>query len=297
MVPSLWPDPTGRHKEPVAFRMPALKGSWAVCTEGLTHPHTGKIRPIVFDHALAEGRDDVVLAHLNHRLVQMCLRLLRAEVWAAGDNRKLHRVTARIVPEAALDLPAVVAHGRVVLIGGDGHRLHEEIIATGGVLRGDRFARFNVGGVRAVLDAATGETVPEAMQAHLAGLWPRHADALQSALRVRMTDLIDGMQRLLRERAAREIKDSAAILDELRKNILDELQEPEVAQLALFTTEEHEQLRRNIDSLRARADEIPAEIERERRAIEARYADPTPDLFPICVTYLVPERIARQRGP
>jgi SMC interacting uncharacterized protein involved in chromosome segregation len=118
---------------------------------------------------------------------------------------------------------------------------------------------------------------------------------LQSALRVRMTELIDGMQRLLRERAAREIKDSAAILDELRKNILDELNEPEVAQLALFT-EEREQLRRNLDSLRARADEIPAEIERERRAIEARYADPMPHLFPICVTYLVPERIARQEG-
>jgi hypothetical protein len=135
------------------------------------------------------------------------------------------------------------------------------------------------------------------MQARLADLWPRHAEALQSALRVRMADLVDGMQRLLRERAAREIKDSAAILTELRKNILDELNEPEVAQLALFTTEEQEQLRRNIDSLRARANEIRAEIERERRAIEARYADPTPHLFPICVTYLVPERIARQRGP
>jgi hypothetical protein len=191
--------------------MPALKGSWATCTEGLGHPHTGKIRPIVFDHALAEGRDDVVLAHLNHRLVQMCLRLLRAEVWATGDNRKLHRVTARIVPDAALDVPAVVAHGRVVVIGGDGHRLHEEIIAAGGVLRRDRFARLNVGEVRAVFDATTGEPVSEAMQARLADLWPRHAEALQSALRVRMTERIDGMQLLLRERAAREIKDKLRV--------------------------------------------------------------------------------------
>ena len=33
---------------------------------GLAHPHTGQIRPIVFDHNLVRNRDDVVLVHLNH---------------------------------------------------------------------------------------------------------------------------------------------------------------------------------------------------------------------------------------
>jgi hypothetical protein len=65
-----------------AFHLPPLKSSWAACAEGLEHPHTKVIRPIVFDPDLARRRDDVVLAHLNHRLVQMCLRLLRAEVWS-----------------------------------------------------------------------------------------------------------------------------------------------------------------------------------------------------------------------
>ena len=80
--------------------MPALSGSWARCLEGLRHPHTQQIRPITFDHDVAKGRDDVVLVHLNHRLVQMCLRLLRAEVWAQDDVKKLHRVTVRSVPDA-----------------------------------------------------------------------------------------------------------------------------------------------------------------------------------------------------
>jgi len=75
-VPGLWPDPR-RERCPV-FDVPPLPGSWQQCAEGLRHPHTGKVRPIVFDHALAHGRDDVVLAHLNHRLVQMTLRLLRS---------------------------------------------------------------------------------------------------------------------------------------------------------------------------------------------------------------------------
>jgi hypothetical protein len=38
------------------------------------------VRPITFDHGVAGGRDDVVLVHLNHRRVQMCLRLLRSWV-------------------------------------------------------------------------------------------------------------------------------------------------------------------------------------------------------------------------
>jgi hypothetical protein len=40
--------------------------------------------------------------------------------------------------------------------------------------------------------------------------------------------------------------------------------------------------------------EIPSEIERETAAIKARYADPQPRMFPVAVTFLVPERCATQ---
>ena len=79
--PGNWPTsrrsfPVKHHPGKPVFTLPALKGSWAACAEGLEHPHTKDIRPITFDHAVAKGRDDVVLVHLNHRLVQMSLRLL-----------------------------------------------------------------------------------------------------------------------------------------------------------------------------------------------------------------------------
>ena len=70
------------------FRLPALSGSWGLCAEGLRHPHTGEVRPIVFDHALlAEAREDVVLVHLNHRLVQMSLRLCGPKSGRARGRR------------------------------------------------------------------------------------------------------------------------------------------------------------------------------------------------------------------
>jgi hypothetical protein len=45
--------------------------------------------------------------------------------------------------------------------------------------------------------------------------------------------------------------------------------------------------------MRARLKEIPAEIERETAAIQARYANPQARLFPVAVTFLVPEKLAR----
>jgi molecular chaperone DnaK (HSP70) len=45
------------------------------------------------------------LIDTRRRLVQMCLRLLRGEVWASHGKKRLHRATARIVPDAASTRP------------------------------------------------------------------------------------------------------------------------------------------------------------------------------------------------
>lgn len=90
LQPAVLRDPDGPDNTRPAidvYYVPALRGSWAACKEGLEHPYTHLERPIVFDHASAQGRDDVVLAHLNHRLVAMSLRLLRAEIWSPDSNR------------------------------------------------------------------------------------------------------------------------------------------------------------------------------------------------------------------
>jgi ERCC4-related helicase len=276
-----------------AFQLPALSGSWAVCAGGLAHPHSGEIRPIVFDHALARRRDDVVLAHLNHRLVQMALRLLRAEVWSPQGRQGLYRVTARQVPDALLDTPAVIAHARLVVIGGDSHRLHEEVITAGGVIRQGRYRRFEtMGEMEKLLTAVTDKPASEAMQQRLAGLWPDLRPQLERSLEVRQQNLINGMKRQLQQREEKERRDIEAILTELAQAIEKELAAPGYKQLELFSDNERSQLRSNISALQARLDEIPAEIEAEQAVIRGRYADPQPRLFPVAVTFLVPERLA-----
>lgn len=289
--PALIPCPD--HPGKPVFVLPALKGTWAACAEGLEHPHTKEIRPITFDHALADGRDDVVLAHLNHRLVQMSLRLLRAEVWSVKGRKRLNRITVRLVPNHSLSTPAVIAHARLVVIGGDSHRLHEEIITAGGVIKEGRFTRLGVTEVEKLLAEAGNDEAYEPMQKRLLEMWDRIASPLAQSLEVRMKDRTSGLQKKLTERSDKEAHDIEAILTELKKAIETELDEPEYEQLTLFDEPEKEQFERNRDFLRARVKAIPDEIEHETAAIRARYADPQPRMFPVAVTFLVPERIKK----
>ncbi|MBY8854078.1 hypothetical protein K7G98_39950, partial [Saccharothrix sp. MB29] len=56
------------------FTLPELPGAWASArNDGLHHPVTGQERPVSFDQEAVGGRTDVVLLHLGHRLVQMCM--------------------------------------------------------------------------------------------------------------------------------------------------------------------------------------------------------------------------------
>ena len=289
----IWPDPDCKLKSCPVFHLPPLRGSWAECVHGLEHPHSRKIRPVVFDHEIAHGRDDVVLVHLNHRLVQMSAQLLRAEVWSRDSYKKLNRVTARTVSNMALEFPAVVAHARIVLIGTDGHKLHEEIVTAGGIIREGRFSRLNVGQVRDALAAQTDHMPGEKASNKLKALWPKLSPSVQSALETRMDDLHKSMQRLLRERARKETADLKAIMEELARSIEGQLKETD-PQLYFegLAPPEKEQLERNMSNLKVRLEQIPKEIEQETALIAKRFESPKARLFPVAITFLVPERLA-----
>jgi superfamily II DNA or RNA helicase len=288
--PQLQPASVPNQNGSKAFRMPPFVGTWAACAEGLAHPHTGQRRLVTFDHELIEGRDDVVLVHLEHRLVQMCLRLLRAEIWAPDSTKRLQRVTVGIVPDTQLDTPAVVAHARLVVIGEDRHRLHEEIVRAGGVVRGGRFARLNVGQIDSALEHVREELPPASILDDLRDVWAKVEDPLVQALDARKSDRMQYLTNTLERRRDKEAEDMTRILEELKSYIEAELaKEPRPEQMELWVQAEREQLRRDVDALRRRIDAIPGEIEREAETIRRRYSDPDARLFPVAVTFLVPE--------
>jgi hypothetical protein len=277
------------------FRMPAFSGSWGRCTEGLRHPHTQQIRPITFDHAVATGRDDVVLVHLNHRLVQMCLRLLRAEVWAQDDVKKLHRVTVRSVPVALIDGPAVVVISRLVVTGGNHHRLHEELTVAGGYLGDKSFRREEgVTKVQQWLDQATPLTAADSLFDAIRVRFDRAQSAILQAVDARSKDRLKFLTNTLQSRKQQEVTDIDTVLNELEKAIQAELKkDQQPAQLFLFSEDERTQIRRDTAALEARLARIPAERQQEAEAIETRYAKLNDRTFPVAVIFLVPASAAQ----
>lgn len=279
----------------LVFKMPPLSGSWARCLEGLRHPHTQKIRPITFDHAVAKGRDDVVLVHLNHRLVQMCLRLLRAEVWAQDDVKKLHRITFRTVPDDQIDGMAVAVISRLVITGGNHHRLHEELTVSGGYLRDQNFRREeSVTRVQQWLDEANPIRASDSLFDAVRARFERSQSSILQSVDARSKDRLKYLSNTLLGRKQHEIENITAVLDELGKAIQAELkkdQQPE--QLSLFSEDERTQLRRDKAALEARLARIPIERIQEAQAIEARYDNFVDRTFPVAVVFLVPESVAR----
>ena len=114
---------------------PALRAGWERTVTGLADPLDGHLRPLTFDAKVAEDRDDVVLAHLEYPLVAQSTRLLRSAIW--GGRAALNRVAAvRFAPppEAGVNGRLVAVFARLVLVGADGRRLHEEIILSGRIV-------------------------------------------------------------------------------------------------------------------------------------------------------------------
>ncbi|WP_315783146.1 DISARM system SNF2-like helicase DrmD [Bradyrhizobium sp. SZCCHNPS1003] len=276
------------------FEMPSLTGSWSRCGEGLHHPHTGKIRPITFDHAVAKGRDDVVLVHLNHRLVQMCLRLLRAEVWAQNDVKKLHRVDVRALPSSMVDDLAVAVISRLVVTGGNHHRLHEELTVAGGFLKDNAFGReTRVTQVNDWLDKAVSIEATDRLFEGLKQRFERSLEGIQLAIEARSRERLRNLENSLEAREQQEIANITAVLDELERAITAELRkEDEPEQLDWIKTlheDERLQVRRDIDGLKHRLARIPAEKQEEIEAIRKRFARYQVNTFPVAVILLVPE--------
>jgi hypothetical protein len=129
----------------------------------------------------------------------------------------------------------------------------------------------------------------------LARDWPTVADALLVALTRRQQDRTESLQGLLARRAEEDAAAVAEVLGELERSIHAELAAAASTlqlQLPVFAADERAQAEHDLDALRRRLEEIPAETEAEVALVQRRYAEPTPRLFPAAVEVCVPEHLA-----
>ncbi|MEW1867225.1 DISARM system SNF2-like helicase DrmD [Streptomyces caelestis] len=287
------------------WTVPPLSGTWERATRGLAHKlRPAEQRPVTFDPQVAAlGRDDVVLTHLKHPLVALSTRLLTAAVWNA-DTVGLHRVTAVVTDDPAVETALVSAYARYVLVGNDGTRLHEEILYAGGWF-GDtgRFRRWESvrtqGAVlaRALTDGT--EAAPDLRRAY-AEAWPRLEKPLHDSLNARARERGASLESALAARHTEEENRIQATLDRFEATLRAKLKEEgddANEQIALFgtrevTTAEQRQYREDRERWQARIEGLGAERDRELAAIAARYREPSSHLFPVAVVFVIPAKEA-----
>ncbi len=299
-----------KHPADGPYDVPPLTSSWSRATEGLTEKLVATEQgrrgeqprqlPVTFDPKVAEGRDDVVLAHLNHPLVSMSTGLLRSAV--SNENTGLHRVTAVVSDDPELEDVLVGAYSRFVLVGADGVRLHEEVLYAGGwAPESGRFRRLeNLTTLGGIMDRALtdGSPVPPPVWNRVVQRWPRVRDGLLSAIDWRTRTRQESLLRTLANREKAERERINTVIDQfsatLRAKLAEDDDEDALFSLAdaAKTKEERAQYRRDRQKWQARLEELATERERELGVIAERYREQDPHSSPVAVVVVVPKREA-----
>ncbi|MFF5992768.1 DISARM system SNF2-like helicase DrmD [Prauserella flavalba] len=309
---ALRPHRDDKHLAEGLFEVPTLTGSWVRASEGLLEKFSGtgeegkrdraaapRQLPVTFDQEVARGRDDVVLAHLNHPLVAMSTRLLRTAV--SNDDVGLRRVTAVVSDDPALEDVLVGAYSRFVLVGADGVRLHEEVLYAGGwAPESGRFRRLeNLTTLGGILDRALTEGTPVSppVWRRVAERWPRVSDGLLNAIDWRSRTRLDSLQNRLAQREQDKRDRINHVLDQFSATLRAKLAEDD-DENALFSrtdakpAEELAQYRRDRQMWQQRLDGLDQERDRELAAITARYSHQEHHRFPVAVVFVIPKREA-----
>jgi hypothetical protein len=281
---------------------PDLRAGWERTVTGLADPLSGVPRPLTFDPALAEGRDDVVLAHLEHPLVAQATRLLRSAIW--GGRTPLHRLAAvrvTLPEEADIDGVLVSVFARLVIVGADGGRLHEEVMLAARAvpdsgrsrrveLEQPRYERLREA-VEDALEPDASRVAPEATRLRMVARWPELEPLLAEDVRVRAGERLTSLQKTLARREEDEARRTKAVFDQLQLTLRAAVEGPGPVQLTLddLDDSERQQLDRDRRAWQTRLDGLEDERTRELASIAARYAGVRELVFPFAVALCVPD--------
>lgn len=287
--------------EPGIIDPPQLRAGWERTLTGLEDPLDGHLRPLSFDAAVVENRDDVVLAHLGHPLVAQSSRLLRSAIWAGRPG--LHRIAAVTYdPPVAMSLrgPLVTVFARMVVVGHDGTRLHEEIIMAGREVpesgRGKRLDLEKTGyadlrqAVDAALEPGACLPAPQTARTMLAQRWEQLTAWLQEDIALRAQQQRQELSRLLESHRVNDIDRTNGIFDQLRLSLQIALDGSGEQQLSFDDLDDAErrQFDRDRRSWQERLDRLDDDRSADIAAIERRYQSVRELVFPFAVALCVP---------
>lgn len=281
---------------------PVLRSGWERTVAGKEDPLTGRPRPLTFDASLAGP--DVVYAHLEHPLVSHATRLLRSAIW--GDAATLHRVAAvrAALPGAAgIDDLLVAVFARLVLVGGDGTRLHEEVMLTGRALSGTgrsrrleleqpRYADLRAS-IEDALEPEECRLVPPTVQVRVAQDWDRLEPLLAQDVQARKSERTGSLVRSLQRRRADDEQRTRGVFTQLRATLQTAVASDGGMQLSFDDLDDAErhQVQRDRQAWQTRLDGLDDELARELSTLSSRYETVRELVFPFAVAIVLPDGV------
>jgi superfamily II DNA or RNA helicase len=280
------------------FEAPRLNRGWERTLEGIEDPLNPAVRrPLTFDEARAT--QDVIRLHLGSPLVDQTQRLLRSAVW--GEHANLARVSgvvADLPDDVRGDEALVATFARLVVVGGDGARLHEEVfLAARALPRQGRSRRIEIEArrfealrvaIEAALEPGACEPLPRPLAARLVDAWGEIAPLVEGDLAARASERTAVLTRDLERRQQAELERVDAIVALLRRTLSDAIEGAGPRQLSFadLLEPERRQLEQDREAWRARLEGLDAERERERDAVARRYRGLRPLTFPVAVLFV-----------
>ena len=116
----------------------------------------------------------------------------------------LHRVSFRSVPDNSLKSPVIAVWSRLVITGGNHHRLHEELTLSGGELKGNGFSRITqLSRLDTIMDLSTEFKPSEFLF---------NERKRKSTVEARSRERLKHLENTLERRKSEEIKDVLTVL-------------------------------------------------------------------------------------
>ena len=291
---------TDKKSGTTVYEVPKLALGWSVSIDSLTTRLDRETqRHITFDPAVAEGRQDLVLVHLGHPLVQHSARILRAALWRKDST--LSRVTAVSIPN--LKEPVVAALSRLVLVGKGGVRLHEEVFLAGVRVKGKTLGEdASETLLEEHLDGKNLQSLTGAQLKSIAKDW--NAESTGSSIPNRLRDAIGARKQKRLEEVkvlltAREIEDVNRLTeifnrfdDLLKKSLEQAASDAEFAEGQLFD-EEKVQRAKDIAKWSQRREMLAEERNRELEKVKRRYQEVEPYEFSAALVFAYPSEVKK----
>ena len=292
--PHLVGKPDKKSKSTV-YEVPKLALGWSGSIQSLTTLLDRETqRYITFDPSVAEGRQDLVLVHLGHPLVQHSARILRAALWRKDST--LRRVTAVAIP--GLKEPVIAALSRLVLVGKGGVRLHEEVFLAGIRVKGkalgedasETLLEEYLDG-KNLLSLSQKEQQEIVQQWNVGGSKAGLPDRLRETIALRKKKRLDEVKVLLTTREQEDVSRVSEIFDrfdELLKQSLEQAaDDADFAEGQLFD-EQKVQRAKDIAKWSQRREMLADERSRELEKVKRRYQEVEPYEFSAALVFAYP---------